>query len=119
MDFSQAEIAWTNLPRAVRLFRWLWSGCRQEVKEARFHPTQKPVPLMTWCLGFVPKAQTILDPFAGSGSTLVAAKLAGRRAVGIEMDQDYCQVAADRLRATGPGRPLQPPRMPPAALAQN
>ena len=100
LDFSQMEIAWTNLPRAVRVFRWLWSGCRQEQKEVRFHPTQKPVPLMAWCFKFVPKAKTILDPFAGSGSTMVAAKLSGRKCIGIERDLDYCKIAADRLRST-------------------
>lgn len=105
LDFSQAELAWTNLPRAVRLFRWLWSGFRQEQKEPRYHPTQKPVPLMTWCLSFVPKARTVIDPFAGSGSTLLAAKLAGLRAVGIDMDLDYCRIAADRLRRIG-SRPI-------------
>lgn len=116
MDFSQGEVAWTNLDRAVRLFRWLWSGCRQEIKEERFHPTQKPVPLMEWCLSFVPKAQTVLDPFAGSGSTLVAAKRLGLRSVGIEMDEDYCRAAAARLRATEPGqRPDQRRRCIPAA----
>lgn len=103
MDFSQCEIAWTNLNRAVRLFRWLWSGFRQEHPEKRYHPTQKPVPLMEWCMGFAKGANTVLDPFAGSGSTLVAAKRLGKRAIGIERDLEYCKAAAERLQSTCAG----------------
>lgn len=64
----------------------------------RVHPTQKPVGLMQWCLGFVDKAETILDPFMGSGTTLVAAKLEGRKAVGIELNEKYCESAVKRLQ---------------------
>ena len=60
------------------------------------HPTPKPVPLMQalirCCMDGV-----VADPFAGSGSTLVAAKLEGRQAVGVEMDERYCEIAARRL----------------------
>lgn len=92
---ADAELAWTNLSGSVRMFRihHFSAGC-----ERKSHPTQKPVPLMRWCLGLVPDAQTILDPFAGSGTTLVAAKLEGRKAVGIEIDEKYCEIAANRLR---------------------
>lgn len=61
------------------------------------HPTQKPISLMVWCLGLVPDAQTILDPFMGSGTTLVAAKQLGRKAIGIELEEKYCAIAAHRL----------------------
>jgi DNA modification methylase len=58
------------------------------------HPTQKPVQLMRW---LVDKTRgTVLDPFAGSGTTLVAAKEAGRRAIGIEIEERYCEIAALR-----------------------
>jgi DNA modification methylase len=67
-------------------------------KETRVHPTQKPLPLMRWCLTLAPDAQTILDPFMGSGTTLVAAKLEGRKSVGIEISEKYCEIAANRLR---------------------
>ena len=91
-SMADAELAWTNLRKAVRVFR-----CTRN-DGSRCHPTQKPLPLIQWCLGFVPDAETILDPFMGSGTTLVAAKLAGKRAIGIEQNKDYCDAAIERLR---------------------
>ena len=93
--FGDGELAATNAIKGVRVFvsRWDrqhgdgWTGS---------HPTEKPVGLMQWCLGFVPDG-LILDPFAGGGSTLVAAKAMGRSAVGIEIEERYCEVAAERL----------------------
>lgn len=100
-DFADCELAWTSLSRAVRKFRWRWNGMLQERRgrhhEARVHPTQKPLALMRWCLGLCPAAQTVLDPFMGSGTTLVAAQLEGRSAVGIDMCEQYCEAAAKRL----------------------
>ncbi len=100
-DFADCELAWTNMTRAVRKFKWKWQGMLQEQmgdkKEHRVHPTQKPMALMRWCLSLVPEAQTVLDPFMGSGTTLVAAKLEGRKAVGIEINERYCEAAAKRL----------------------
>jgi site-specific DNA-methyltransferase (adenine-specific) len=64
----------------------------------RVHPTQKPLALMRWCLSFAPDAKTILDPFMGSGTTLVAAKREGRKAVGIELEERYCEAAVKRLQ---------------------
>ncbi len=52
-DFADCELAWTNLPKAVRRIRWQWAGMLQENmghKEARFHPTQKPLGVMSWAL---------------------------------------------------------------------
>ena len=95
--FADCELAWTNVPGAVRVFRWLWSGPYQQVREKRWHPTQKPVALMEWCLGFLPDAQTILDPFMGSGTTLVACQRLGRQGIGIELDPDYFDIACRRV----------------------
>ena len=61
------------------------------------HPTQKPVALMEWCLGFLPDAKTILDPFMGSGTTLVACQRMGRHGTGIELDEEYWRIACERV----------------------
>lgn len=101
-DFADCELAWTNLETAVRKFRWRWQGMLQEqmgdAKEVRVHPTQKPLSLMVWCLGLAPEAKTILDPFAGSGTTGRACKDLGRKCVLIEREERYCEEAAARMR---------------------
>jgi site-specific DNA-methyltransferase (adenine-specific) len=62
------------------------------------HMTEKPMPLMTALVhDFTDPGETILDPFAGSGTTLVAAKRLGRKAIGIEINEAYCEIAARRL----------------------
>lgn len=91
---GQAELAWTNLDRPVRVFRF--AQCEQATEGPKYHPTQKPLALMQWCLKWT-TGRVILDPFAGSGTTLVAAKNLGRRAIGIEIEERYCEVAARRL----------------------
>lgn len=99
MSYANCELAWTNLPQPVRIIRLRWAGAHaREKREERLHPTQKPVRLMSWCLSFLPEDGEVWDPFCGSGTTLVAAKAAGRRAVGIEIEERYCEIAADRLR---------------------
>jgi site-specific DNA-methyltransferase (adenine-specific) len=60
------------------------------------HPAQKPVALFRWILQSAPQG-IVLDPYAGSGSTLVASKELGRPAVGVEIDERYCEIAANRL----------------------
>lgn len=63
------------------------------------HIAAKPVGLICWLLKqFARRGDIILDPFAGSGTTLVAAKLQGHRAIGIEINEDYCRIAVERLR---------------------
>lgn len=80
---------------------------------ARLHTTQKPLPLMRELVRlFTDPGETVLDPFAGSGTTLVAARLEGRRAVGIERDEQHCETVARRLehgdRAAGRPEEVQP-----------
>ena len=61
------------------------------------HPTQKPLEIMAWIVELSPPG-TILDPFMGSGTTLRAAKDLGRKAIGIEIEEKYCEIAVKRLR---------------------
>lgn len=61
------------------------------------HPTQKPVSLMRWCIGYVGNAETILDPYMGSGTTGVAAALEGRSFIGCEIDPEYFDIACKRI----------------------
>jgi DNA modification methylase len=93
-SFAECEQAWCSWDGVARLFRYDALG-GEDCK--KIHPTQKPLALMRWCLSLVPDAETVLDPFMGSGTTLVAAKLEGRRAVGIEISEKYCEAAASRL----------------------
>ena len=98
--YADCELAWSNLPIAVRKFKWKWQGMLQENmgnKEEREHPTQKPIELMKWCIGLTPETKTILDPFAGSGTTGRAAKDLGLQCTLIEREERYCEIAAKRM----------------------
>ena len=90
-DFSDGELAWTSRKGALKEFTY------RKTNAEMVHPTQKPVALMEWCLGFLPDAKTILDPFMGSGTTLVACQRMGRHGTGIELDPDYFDVACRRV----------------------
>ena len=96
-DFADCELAWTNWPKAVRKIQWRWNGMIRQGNEARYHPTQKPLEVMKWVIDLCPKAQTILDPFMGSGTTGVAAVQMGRRFIGIEREPKYFDIACRRI----------------------
>lgn len=97
---GDCEVAWKKGGHGVYLFNHVWDGCnRQTERGVTLHPNQKPLSLITWCiLNHSKDAQTILDPFMGSGTTLRAAKDLGRKAIGIEIEEKYCEIAANRLR---------------------
>ncbi len=98
-DFADCELAWTNLDKSVRKIDWLWSGFKKQVPEDRFHLTQKPRAVMEWCIGHLPpETRTILDPFMGSGTTLVACAKLGKRGVGIEISEQHFETACARVR---------------------
>jgi DNA modification methylase len=90
-DFSDGELAWTNRDKALREFTCCPKG------KGGDHPTQKPIQLMQWCLNFLPKAETILDPFMGSGTTGVACVNLNRKFIGIELEQSYFDIACRRI----------------------
>lgn len=87
------ELAWTNFDKPSKLLR---EGRNPDGK--RWHPTQKPERLIRWALAQAPEdVRTVLDPFMGGGTTLVVAKHIGRSAIGIEIEEKYCEIAAKRL----------------------
>ena len=92
-SFAEFEMAWTNLDISPRMYQY------NSVNDAsgKEHPTQKPLALMQWCLGFLPDAQTILDPFMGSGTTGVACANLGRHFIGIEIEEKYFDIACRRI----------------------
>src|SRR5690606_6146739 len=97
-SYSDGELAWTNIKgSSVKKFTQCSSGLAAN-RDGRVHPTQKPLNLMEWCLGFLPDAKTILDPFMGSGTTGVACVKAGRSFIGIEIDEGYFEIACERIR---------------------
>ena len=98
--YADCELAWTNLPQAIRRVKWRWAGMLQQDmanKEEREHPTQKPVPVMRWALMQAKGAQTVCDPFMGSGTTGVACVMEGLQFVGIERERKYFDIAVRRI----------------------
>ena len=85
------ELAWTSLDRPAKAYT-----STRNPDGKRDHPTQKPVGLMQWTLAMLPDG-VVGDPYAGSGTTGVAAKALGRKAVLVERDERYCEIAARRL----------------------
>ena len=92
---SDAEVVWQKGGHGVY--------CRRDTSmmaetRRKFHPTQKPVSIMEWCIGRT-VANTILDPFMGSGTTGVAALQLGRKFIGIEIERRYFDIACERIEA--------------------
>jgi len=101
-NFADAELAWTNYKGAVRIFRHMWAGMLRDSEKGkgqRFHPTQKPVALGKWVIETlkIKNESIILDFFAGSGSTLVAAIESNCIGYGIELDPYYVDKIIARL----------------------
>lgn len=95
-DFADFEMAWTNLDQVAR--RMVLRPMNMD--GGKVHPTQKPIQVMAWCLDFLPEiAAPVLDPYMGSGSTLVAAARRGMPATGIEVDPEYFDIACGRVEA--------------------
>ena len=90
-SLAMCELAWWSKDTNAKIFK------KSVLSYEKQHPTQKPVELMKWCLGFLPDAQTILDPFIGSGTTGVACAKLGRKFIGIELDEDYFNIACERI----------------------
>jgi len=107
-SMADAELAWTNLNANARHFAWRVNATHPERVG---HASQKPLALMRWTILQLdlPPGSLILDPYMGSGSTLIAALAEGHRAIGIEIDPRYCEIARRRIerphaRVPRPGR---------------
>jgi DNA modification methylase len=96
-NFSHGELAWTSLDQRLMKFT-LSSKAETAGGKYREHPTQKPEALIEWCFGMVPSARSVFDPFMGSGTTLATAKRLGLTAVGVDLEERYCEMAVRRLR---------------------
>lgn len=93
-NFSQVEIAWTNISRPAAIFK---SSATRGTPDKQ-HPTQKPLALMEWCLNLAPKTtSTVADPFMGSGTTGVACANMGKTFYGIERERKYFDIACERI----------------------
>ena len=94
LSFSECELAWVYQGKIVRIFHH-YSGFG-----GKMHPTEKPLPLMIWCVENYSKPNDLIfDPFCGSGATCVAAKMLGRRYIGIDISEQYCDIARERIKA--------------------
>lgn len=94
------ELAWTNLDLPTRMFRK--SRIAAYGRMDKKHPTQKPLDLIRWCINLAKNAETIFDPFAGSGTTGRACKDLGKKCVLIEREESYCEIAAHKMTEIAP-----------------
>jgi len=95
LNFGEVEFCWSSMKFAPRIFRYRAVG----IDGGKEHPTQKPIQLMKWTMGFLPEtAQMIIDPFMGSGTTGVACVKMGRKFIGIERELEYFDIACKRIR---------------------
>jgi site-specific DNA-methyltransferase (adenine-specific)/modification methylase len=103
---SDCEMVWTNFDRSSRIYRHLWRGLIRAGEEnvsisGKLHPHQKPLGLLRFIIRYSGiNSGYVVDPYCGSGSTLLAAKQLGFPSIGVEIDEHYCEVAAKRLQQT-------------------
>jgi site-specific DNA-methyltransferase (adenine-specific) len=95
---SDVELAWTNIGGTAKIFNYMWCGlCRDGEVGEHYHPTQKPVNLMQWCISLTPADAVIFDPYMGSGTTGIACIRTGRKFIGIEKDPKHFATAVERI----------------------
>ncbi len=119
-DGADCELAWSNLRGPARMHRQLWRGLMRRGEEniarggVKLHPHQKPVGLMDWCLeqAGVRPGDTVVDPYAGSGTLGVACMRRGIEYVGIEIDPAHYTVAVERLQVEAQRVESQPELFP-------
>ena len=92
------EFAWSNIVGSPKRFLHMWDGFRRDSENGKhYHPTQKPVALMKWCIELAKNPATIFDPYMGSGTTGVAAVDMGLRFVGCEIERGHFDIACRRI----------------------
>lgn len=99
-NFADVELAWHSEEGAAKIISYLWKGVRQDGEKGlpKYHMSQKPIAVMEWLIKQLRRpAQTILDPFMGSGTTGVAAIRMGRKFIGIEIEPKYFDIACRRI----------------------
>ncbi|MBS0370960.1 MAG: site-specific DNA-methyltransferase [Proteobacteria bacterium] len=97
-SMADLEMAWTSMDMNSRRFeKSVKSASREKDLQNGAHPSQKPLALMEWCLGFVPGPGAVLDPFMGSGTTGVACVNLNRAFIGIEREPAYFDIACRRI----------------------
>jgi site-specific DNA-methyltransferase (adenine-specific) len=94
IDQADAELAWTSMPGALRVFTLNRVAI---ASDGAVHPTQKPVALMEWCIKQAADPDSVIDPFMGSGTTGVACMNLGRSFIGIEREPKYFDIACRRI----------------------
>ena len=102
-SYGTTELCWTNLAMPCRHL-----ACERCNGDKEQHPTQKPLRLIKWCISFAPNAETVLDPFMGSGTTGVACAQLGRKFIGIEIEPRYFDIACRRIEDAYRQQPLIP-----------
>jgi DNA modification methylase len=103
--YSMCELAWTNAIKNVQYFKHVWDGFRKDTEkgESRYHPSQKPVALYVWFIEkFLQSSVVFIDPFSGSGTTLIACENLRRRCRAIEISPEYVAVALERMATAFP-----------------
>ena len=114
-SMADIELAWTSMDMNSKMLDQSISATNAERVG---HPTQKPLRVMAWSLSFAPGAQTVCDPFMGSGTTGVACAQLGKAFTGIERERKYFDIACERIaRAQAQGQ-LFPPETKPAAVQE-
>jgi DNA modification methylase len=106
-DFAECEFAWCSWDGNARVLTH--DPLARGDYRGKEHPTQKPVAVMQWAIGAAPDAQTVLDPFMGSGTTGVACAQLGKAFTGIERERKYFDIACERIaRAQAQGQMFEP-----------
>ena len=100
---ASVELCWTNIDMNAKHFSHACGGWDRQ------HATEKPIALMRWCVEKLGAAETILDPFMGSGTTGVACAQLGRKFIGIEIEPKYFDIACRRIEDAYRQKPLFDP----------